>query len=322
MNKLTSYIILVGLTLSAGLCSSCSQQKSKDGRTDTYSSGAISFASDESFSPVIEEERELFEFVYPDAKITPIYTSESEAIQMLLDGKVPMAITSRDFKEGELAHLKATKQFPRTIKFAYDGLALIQNTQNTDSCISVKDIRRILNGEVTRWDQIYPGSKNGEITLVFDNPRLSTVHFAEDSILGGKAITSKNVSAVKKVDEVIKYVETHRGAIGILGSNWLNDKRDSTNITFKKGIRPMAVTKLDVANVENSFKPYQYYFYNDSYPLVRTLYILLNDTHMGLPTGFSNFIISQDKGQLIILKAGLLPAYGRIAIRDVNVTAE
>lgn len=319
MNKLTSYI-LVGLTLSASLFSSCGQQKSKDGRTDTYSSGAISFASDESFSPIIEEERELFESLYLDAKLTPIYTNESEAIQMLLDGKVSMAVTSRDYKEGELAHLKATKQFPRTIKFAYDGLALIQNKQNTDSCISVKDIRRILTGEVTRWDQIYPGSKNGEITVVFDNPKSSTVHFAEDSILGGKPITSPNVSAVKKVDEVIKYVESHRGAIGILGSNWLNDKRDSTNLTFRKEIRPMAVTNLDVANVRNSFKPYQYYFYNASYPLVRTLYILLNDTHMGLPTGFSNFIISQDRGQLVILRAGLLPAYGRLTIRDVQIT--
>ena len=318
MNKLTSYII-VGLTLSTVLYSSCKQQKSKDGRTDTYSSGAISFASDESFSPIIEEERELFESTYTEAHLTPIYTNEAEAIQMLLDGKVSMAVTSRDFKEGELAHLKLNKQYPRTIRFAYDGLALIQNKQNTDSCISVKDIRRILTGEVTRWDQIYPKSKNGEIIVVFDNPKSSTVHFAEDSILGGKPITSPNVSAVNKVEEVIKYVEEHRGAIGILGSNWLNDKRDSTNLTFRKEIRPMAVTHLDVANVENSFKPYQYYFYNASYPLVRTLYILLNDTHMGLPTGFSNFIISQDRGQLVVLKAGLLPAYGRLTIRDVRV---
>ncbi len=238
---------------------------------------------------------------------------------MLLDGKVSMAITSRDYREGELAQLKLNKQFPRTIKFAYDGLALIQNKQNTDSCISVKDIKRILNGEVTTWDQIYPGSKNGTITVVFDNPKSSTVHFVEDSILGGKPISSPNVSAVNKVEDVIKYVEENRGAIGILGSNWLNDKRDSTNLTFRKEIRPMAVTNLDHATVANSYKPYQYYFYNDSYPLVRTLYILLNDTHMGLPTGFSNFIISQDRGQLVILKAGLLPAYGRLTVREVHV---
>ncbi len=126
--------------------------------------------------------------------------------------------------------------------------------------------------------------------------------------------------AVKKVEDVISYVETHKNAVGIIGSNWLNDKRDSTNLTFRKEIRPMMVSRLDVANTLNSYKPYQYYFYNDSYPFVRTLYILLNDTHMGLPTGFSNFIISQDKGQMIVLKAGLLPAYGNLTVRQVHIT--
>ncbi len=307
------------MTLSASVLSSCHQQKNTDGRTDTYSSGAISFASDESFSPVIEEEREIFESIYKEATLTPIYTNESDAIQMLLDKEVPMAITSRDFRENELAQLKLDKQFPRSIKFAYDGLALIENTANTDSCISLRDIRRILLGEVTRWDELYPNSPNGDITVVFDNPKSSTVHYAQDSILSGHPINSPNIMAVNQVEEVITYVEEHRGAIGILGSNWLNDQRDSTNLTFRKEIRPMAVSRLDVANVRNSYKPYQYYFWNDSYPLVRTLYILLNDTHMGLPTGFSNFIISQDKGQRIILRAGLLPAYGNITIRRVHV---
>lgn len=316
MIKAISYI-LVGLTLTTGLYS-C-QNKSKDGRTDTYSSGAMTFASDDSFSPIIEEERELFESTYTEAKITPIYTDESDAINQLIQCKVFMAITARDFKPEELQSLKDRKQFPQSIKFAYDGLALIQNTHNTDSCISVKDIRRILSGEVTRWDQIYPNSKQGEITVVFDNKHSSAVHYCEDSILGGKPITAPNASAVNKTADVVALVEKTPGAIGIIGSNWLNDKRDSTNLTFRKEIRPMAVTKLDVANVENSWKPYQYYFYNGNYPLVRTLYILLNDTHMGLPTGFKNFIISQDRGQRVILKAGLLPAYGNLTIRSVHV---
>ena len=124
--------------------------KNKSGRTDTYSSGAISFASDESFSPIIDEERSLFESIYPLAKLTPIYTNESEAINMLLQGKVCMAVTARDFKPAELQSLKDRKQFPLSVRIAYDGLALIQNTSNTDSCISVKDIRRIFTGEVTR----------------------------------------------------------------------------------------------------------------------------------------------------------------------------
>lgn len=55
MKRTTSYIVIVGLTLVACLYASCNNKKSKNGRTDTYSSGAISFVSDESFSPVVKD---------------------------------------------------------------------------------------------------------------------------------------------------------------------------------------------------------------------------------------------------------------------------
>jgi len=316
MRKTTSYI-LVGLVLSAVLFGSCNKKR-KDGRTDTYSSGAISFASDESFSPIIEEERELFEYTYKEAKLKPIYTNESEAINMLLKEKTCLAITSRDYKESEKQNLRDRNFNPRSIPIAYDGFALIVNKANNDTCISVKNIRDILNGKAKKWSDIYPGSVRGDIIVVFDNKKSSTVHFAEDSILGGKPITSENVVATNKTSEVIDYVEQTPNAIGIIGSNWLNDKRDTTNLTFKKNIRTMSVSRIDEATPGNSWKPYQYYIYNGNYPLIRTIYALLNDPLRGLPWGFTNFMTSS-KGQLVVLKSGLLPVQGNITVRDVNV---
>ena len=317
MKKL-SYIF-VGLTLCAAIFASCSNSKRKDGRTDTYSSGVISFASDESFSPIVEEERELFQTIYKDATVKPIYTSESDGINMLLKDKICLVITARDFKASELKNLKDRNYMPRSIKLAYDGLALIVNKQNSDTCISVKDIARILTGKAKKWSDVYPGSHRGDITVVFDNKKSSTVHFAEDSILGGKPITNPNVVATNKTADVVNYVENNPGAIGIIGSNWLNDKRDSTNLTFNKNIRVMSVSRLDKATPANSWKPYQYYLYNGNYPLVRTIYALLNDPYNGLPWGFAQFIASP-KGQMIILKSGLLPVQGNITVRDVNVS--
>ncbi len=320
MKKNASYI-LVGLTLAACLATACSDNKQKkDKRTDTYSSGVISITSDESFKPIVEEEREVFESIYTEAKIKPIYTNESEGITNLLQAKGTwLVITARNFKPDELQGLKDRNFLPKSMPLAYDGLALIVNKSNTDTCISVSDIKKILNGEANKWSDLYPGSKRGDITLVFDNPKSSAVHFVEDSILGGNAIKSQNVVAAQTSAEVIKYVEKTEGAIGIIGSNWLNDKRDSTNLTFNSNIRLMSVSKWDKANPKNSWKPYQYYIYNGNYPLVRTIYALLNDPINGLPWGFASFIASP-KGQLIILKAGLLPVYGNITIRDVNVS--
>ena len=318
MKRNLSYII-VGLTLTASLIASCGEQKHKGGRTDSYSSGVITFASDESFSPIIEEERDIFESIYMEAKVKPVYTNETDGINMLLNNKICLVITSRNFKANERKNLQDRKFMPQSFAIAYDGLALIVNKANKDTCITVNDIARILTGKAKKWSDIYPGSKRGSITLVFDNKKSSTVHFAEDSILKGKPITSPNVVASKKTADVIDYVEKNAGAIGIIGSNWLNDKRDSTNLTFNKKIRLMSVSKMQKATEANSWKPYQYYIYNGNYPLTRTIYCLLNDPINGLPWGFANFIKSP-KGQMIIFKSGLLPVQGNINIRDVNIS--
>lgn len=319
MSKLTSYII-VGLTLTTVLFSSChNNKKGKDGRTDTYSSGAIHFVSDESFSPLIEEERFVFQNDYPKAKVTPIYTNESEAINRLLNGKAWLAFTARDFKPSEIKSLQAQSYRPVSLKLAYDALAFIVNKANTDTIISVKNIEHIMTGKATRWSDLFKGSRRGTITVVFDNAKSSTVHYVEDSILGGKAISNPHVAAVNKTAEVIKYVEQNPGAIGIIGNNWLNDKHDSTNLTFNKNIHVMSVSRIHPATPTSGRKPYQYYIYNGEYPLIRTVYALLNDPRQGLPWGFAHFI-EGPKGQRIVMKAGLLPVLGNINIRDVNVS--
>ena len=235
---------------------------------------------------------------------------------MLLHGKAWLVFTARDYKPAEKNSLKAQQYLPTSFSIAYDALAFIVNKNNTDTLLSVKDVQDIMNGRITKWSQLDNNTK-GTITVVFDNPKSSTVHFIEDSVLGGKPIVNKNVVAVKKTAEVIKYVEQNPGAIGIIGNNWLNDKRDSTNLTFKRNIRVMSLSKVHPATPQSSRKPYQYYIYNGEYPLIRTIYALLNDPRQGLPWGFAHFI-QGPKGQRIVMKTGLLPFLGNINVRDVN----
>ena len=83
--------------------------------------------------------------------------------------------------------------------------------------------------------------------------------------------------------------------------------------------RNMRVSKVHPATPASSRLPYQYYIYNGEYPLVRTIYALLNDPRRGLPWGFAHFI-EGPKGQRIVMKAGLLPVLGQINVRDVNVS--
>ena len=317
--KMTTFNKFVGLTLFLGLFLACGN-KPKSLPYD-YEAAAAAFTSDESFYPILDEELEVYKALYAQGEIKPVYTDQEDAIRQLVENKVWLAFTARQLSPRELESLKARSFMPRVIPIAYDGLAVIVNNANPDTCISVKDFRRILSGEATNWKDVYPKSKLGEIDVVFDNPKSSTVTYCVDSILGGKPINSGNIGAVKKSAEVIDWVEKHENAIGIIGSNWLNDKHDTTNVTFKKNITVMKVSRLDSATAYNSFKPYQYYLYNGNYPLIRTIYALLNEPRTGVPSGFAHFC-RLPKGQMIFFRAGLLPIQANINVRDVNVSKE
>ena len=301
--------------------SSCGEKKAKDGRTDTPTSGTIQFVADESLSPIIEEERQQFEFEYPKAHLKPLYTDEVTGLQMIKDFKTTLLFTTRNLKPAEIAYLKSKSNIiPSVFPIGYDGLAFIVNKNNNDTCITVNDIKRILTGKATKWSDIVPGSKRGEIEVIFDNTRSATTDFVVDSVLHGAKMGAK-IMAAKTSKQVIDFVDKNPGSIGVIGSNWLNDHRDSTNTTFKKNIHVMQVSIMDKATEMNSWKPYQAYLYDGRYPFIRTIYALLNDPINGLPWGFAHFLESP-KGQLIIFKSGLLPYRGDINVRSVNVDDE
>ena len=297
---------------------SCNNNKEK-AETETTTSGAIQFASDESFSPIVEEERKQFEFLYKDAQLTPIYTDDIDGFEQLMAGKVHLYFTSRDLKQGERNYIETKLNVtPLVYRIGYDGVTFIVNKANTDTCITVNDVKRILSGEATNWNQIVPGSKRGEIEVVFDNNRSATLHYCVDSILGGKPIDSPNIVAAKNSEGVIDYVEKTPNAIGVIGSNWVMDQRDSKHLTFKMNIQVMSVTNAKVATPNNSYKPFQAYLLDNRYPFVRTIYAILAGRGYKLSRGFAEYC-SSDKGQLIIMRSGLLPYRADINLKEVNV---
>ena len=306
---------LIGIVLLLAL-SAC-RSKSKEGQTDTYSSGVIAIAAEESFEPIIQEEIDVFESLYPLAGIVPRYTTEVEAINLLLKDSVRLAIATRTLTEEEMNSFHSRKFYPREIKLATDALALIVNRANPDSLLSVRDFRRILTGEAKSWKQVNPRSGLKEIQVVFDNKNSSTVRFAMDSVCGGKPLATENVSALNTNQQVIDFVAKNPEAIGVIGVNWLGNRSDTTNLSFKEEIRVMAVSAEDVATPENCYKPYQAYLYYGNYPLARPIYAILNDPRNGLPWGFTSFMTS-DKGQRIILKSGLVPATQPVRIVHVK----
>jgi phosphate transport system substrate-binding protein len=248
----------------------------------------------------------------------PIYLSEQEAIDSLLALKVYLVFTTRCLTPNEENIIRNKQHNPRQQPLAYDGMALIVNRENPDTLMLVENFRKILKGEITTWKEIYPESKLDTIRLAFDTPQSSTVRFCTDSILGGEKMkTTGNIRAVETTPEVIDYVEKHKNAIGIVGSIWLNDERDSTNVTFKRNVTVMEVGTTPL----NAVKPYQYYLATGQYPFIRTIWGICTDPRgTGTPRRFFNFCWNPgEQGQIIFGHAGLFPAWRDYSLREVVV---
>ena len=312
MTKRFNLLTLVGLTLIIGLLPSCG------GKPKTYSD---CIAVDASIQPVIDEILPAFYNQRKLGRLYPIECSGEEAIEKLLKKEVYLAFTTRRLTKQEEKKLKDMTLNPRVKELAYDALALVINKENLDSIITIAQFKKILTGEITTWKELYPDSPYDTIRVAFDHPTSSTVQYCADSILKGEPMkTDGNMTAVLTPPEVVNYVENHKDAIGIVGSLWLDDRRDETSLTFNRNIKVMAVGPTPVFAV----KPFQAYIATGQYPFYRTLYAICTDPRRSGPLQrLVNFCLSANEregtGQLIFSRAGLYPALRDYQLRDVQV---
>ncbi|KAF0197792.1 MAG: phosphate ABC transporter substrate-binding protein PhoT family [Bacteroidetes bacterium] len=303
---------LLWLALPLIILLSCNPNK-RENPTDTPTTGNIKMVVDASFLPIIQAQLEVFHAVYKYAKITPIPLAEGDAFELLFKDSVRLILASRPLSKNEIEYFNSKKIFPKQVKIAVDGIAMIVNRKNPDSTFTVSQLAGILRGDISTWDQISKDNHTGKISLKFDHPHSGLVRYMMDSIAKTDKLGSQ-ISADVNNTGVIDYVALNPGAAGLIGVSWISDRDDSTCLSFQNRIR---VARIGASQLIDAYKPYQAYIATEQYPLTRDIYLISTDPHLGLADGFISFA-SSDKGQRIILKSGILPAVAPIRLIQVN----
>lgn len=281
-----------------GLCA-CGNDKKPGEPTDTLSSGTIEIAVDETYRPVIEEQKKVFDSSYPNAHITIHYKSEAECFGDLIDKKARLILVTRPLMPEEKQAFLDRKMVTTSLPLARDGVALVTGRESKDSVFVLPQLKGILTG-----------THKEKVTAVFDNAGSSTVRFIQDSILKGEKL-GPNVFSAGSADSVIAYVKKNPAAIGFVGMPSVFDGSED----FRKDIRIGAIKNDSTGEF---LKPYQAYVALRTYPLTRTLYYISRESYPGLGTGFANFL-AKERGQLIFRTFGLFPLRLNVIIRDANV---
>lgn len=308
MNKKKQYnrIIIAGCFLVSVLFFSCSGGKSTGQIDENPTRGNIKISIDESFKLLFDTQIYTFQHFYPDAHITALYKPEIEVVNDFLNDSVRTVVSTYKLSKEEEDALLAKQIVVLTTKIAYDALALIISPDNADSLLQSTDIEKIFKGEITSWNQINTKNTSGQISIIFDNIKSGNVRYFKEKYNLPDSLPSNFMSA-RTNEEVISYVKSHRGALGILSSNWISDKQDTVSEKFLSEIRVVAITPEYDPEGPRYFKPYQAYIADKSYPYVRDVYMLCRETFLGLGRGFTQFVAGE-KGQRIILKSKLVPA--------------
>jgi len=311
MNRLTftkiriCQVFLLSLGIAVILLSpGCKQKEKKTDNLSRFTSNTTTFAVDESFRPIVDEELYIFKALHPDALPNVLYAPENTVINLLLADSIRVLLTSRDFTTAEYQALRSKNIQPVVSRFAIDAVALIVNSASIDTTITVNEIKKMLNGN-TKTDK----------NIVFDNPNSGLVRYLKE-FSGNKGLKQKNIFALKSNKEVIQYVAGHPNAIGITGFGWLNDP-DKDYADALQNVKVVGV-KDDTGKNSSAtyYTPSQTTLSLKQYPLTRNLYFVNCTGKYGLGMEFATFLES-DRGQRIILKSGLLPDI--IPAREINI---
>lgn len=284
---------------------SCSKSN-KNQFDDTPIKGAISIDVDDSFKMLIESEKTAFENQHQYAKITLNNKPENEAVADLLNDKVRGIIVTRDLTAKEKEVFTREKISYRSYRFAADGIALISHKSNKDTLWTLDDLRQTLLGNSSK-----------SVELVVDKNNSSNLKFIVDQL----HIDTKSTLRVREVgnnQKVIEFVKAHSNAVGLIGSNWISDGDNPTSLNFIRSVNVISLAKEKSSSKDEFYQPFGYNIALKKYPLRREAKMIIKEAHLGLGTGFVNYVCG-DMGQLIVLKAGLIPLTRPVTIRTFQI---
>ncbi len=274
-------VTLLCVTSLAGCSSSDdgAEDGTGDDTTETVLSGSVSTDGSTSMEKVIGALGEAFTNANSSVTFTYNPTGSGSGITAVSEGRCDIGLASRSLKDEEIE-----QGLVETV-LGYDGIAVIVNTENTVTNLSMEDLAKIYTGEITNWSEV--GGDDAEIVVIGREANSGTrdgfesVVGVEDACVYRQELTSTG--------DVISAVASNPYAIGYASFASVGD-----TVT--------AITIDGVAVSADTIK-------DGSYAIQRPFVLVTkSDTTLSeAAQAFFDYCFS-DEGAEIITNAGVVPA--------------
>jgi phosphate transport system substrate-binding protein len=298
-----------GLVIAAAL--GCGRQPA-----ESPTRGRLEVAASESHGALVEREAELFDGLYPQARITVRRTTTREAYVALLADSVRLVVVDRPPNAEERRAIDDLGLAIEKVRVARDALALIVNRENGLESLALDRVALLLAGRPHAWDE-WPATRlTGPIRLVVTGRNsgawellCGTFFPGLDPAAGGRAAS---------LSEVLAQVAADPRAVGVVSVAAWKDRAPAPVAAaaapgWARGVaaphpevRALAIAGADSSGVPTAGVLHQANIHSGAYPLHYPVYVLFNRDSR-LAAGFSAFVASAP-GQKLVLEAGLVPA--------------
>lgn len=244
---------------------------------------------------------EAFMTANPEMQVSVTGGGSGTGIAALLNGTTDIAASSRDIKvkEIDLAKSKGLDIFQTPV--ALDGIAVVVNSANTVSELSLLQLKGIFTGETTNWSEV--GGSDGKIVILSRESNSGTFVFFQEFVLEKQDFSASSL-LMPSSSSIIQGVADGETAIGYVGLGFATHAGENVKTLMVKigdsgvAVRPSVDTVMD-----------------GSYPIARNLFFFVDGEPIGAVKTFSDYILSE-AGQQVVKEIGYVPI-SRMEVMEV-----
>nr|WP_244156327.1 PstS family phosphate ABC transporter substrate-binding protein [Desulfonatronospira thiodismutans] len=197
-------------------------------------------------------------------------------IAALIDGTTDIAQTSRWIRDSEVERAVENGIYPVPFVIAYDSIIPVVHPDNPVDELSLEELRKIYNGDITNWSEV--GGTDRDITIISRDSDSGTYVVWSDEVLKGDRLTPR-AQMLASNGAIVQTVQDNRHAIGYIGLGYLTDRLKSVKVD---GVMPTSTTTA-----------------SGEYPVSRSLWLITNNWPSGDVLRFINYIQHPDNAELI-----------------------
>lgn len=275
------FVLMCGCTGTSGN-NSANATESKPAPNNGENEKVLSVAGSTTVLPIAAQAAEAYMEKHPELDVQVNGGGSGAGVQSAGEGTVMIGMASRDLKEEEIS--KYPDLIPHQI--AIDGLAFITNSNNPIPSLTIEQVKKIYDGNITNWKDV--GGNDAPIVVVGRDSASGTREYMFTEVMK-KADFVKTQLEKNSNGAVKQTVAQTPNAIGYVGLGYLDETIHSV---------PLSVDgKVVIPSIETVKA--------GTYPLSRPLLLLTK----GQPTKeAADFIAFLDgtEGQKIITEEGFI----------------